>query len=78
MIRLAPLLGRLEAHDAVYDLSAAARASGVPLAEAAGSFLAERGLEDEVRLDAASYLGEAEAIVDTAVERWRITHRRRL
>ena len=75
MIQLAPLLGRLEAHDAVYDLSAAARASCVPLAEAARPFLAERGLADEVRLDAASYLGEAELIVDTAVERWRTEHR---
>ena len=78
MIRLAPLLGRHEAHEAVYDLSAAARASGIPLAEATRSFLAERGLGDEVRLDAASYLGEADAIVDTAAERWRTTHRPRL
>ncbi len=78
MIRLAPLLGRLEAHDAVYDLAAAARGSGVPLAEAAGPFLAERGLAEQVRLDPAGYLGEAELIVDTAVERWRSTHRPRL
>ena len=78
MIRLAPLLGRLEAHDAVYDLAAAARNSGVPLAEAAGPFLAERGLADQVQLGPSSYLGEAEQIVDTAVERWRATNRPRL
>lgn len=77
MIRLAPLLGRQEAHDAVYDLSAAARTSGVPLAEAARRFLADRGLADQVDLEPASYLGEAEAIVTTAVERWRDTHRPR-
>ena len=78
MIRLAPLLGRQEAHDAVYDLSAAARVSGVPLAEAARSFLADRGLADQVDLEPASYLGEAEAITDAAVERWRTVRRPRL
>ena len=78
MIRLAPLLGRQEAHDAVYDLSAAARTSGVPLAEAARSFLADRGLADQVDLEPDSYLGEAEAITDAAVERWRTVRRPRL
>lgn len=78
MIRLAPLLGRQEAHDAVYDLSAAARDSGVPLATAARSFLADRGLADQVDLEPASYLGEAEAIVATAVERWQTVYRPRL
>ncbi len=78
MIRLAPLLGRQEAHEAVYDLAAGARASGVPLAEAAKSFLADRGLEDQVDLEPASYLGEAESIVELAVKRWRTTHRQRL
>ncbi|MCE2531589.1 MAG: adenylosuccinate lyase family protein [Acidimicrobiia bacterium] len=75
MIRLAPLLGRQEAQDVVYDLSAAARDSGVPLAEAVRSFLADRGLEDQVNLEPASYLGEAEAIVDAVVERWRSVRR---
>ena len=78
MIRLAPLLGRHEAHEAVYDLSATARASGVPLVEAARSFLAERGLEDHVRLEPSSYLGESEEVADTAVARWRSAHRPQL
>ncbi len=75
MMYLAPLLGRNEAHDAVYDLSAEARAAGIPLAEAARAFLAERGLDEDFRLDPKDYLGEAEAIVDTAINRWQTTHR---
>ena len=51
MMHLAPLLGRKEAHDAVYDLAAAARAAGIPLAEAALTFCAERGQPAEAHLD---------------------------
>ena len=75
MMHLAPLLGRNEAHDAVYDLSAGARAAGIPLAEAARDFLKEQGLGEDLRLEPTNYLGEADAIVTTAVERWHNTHR---
>ena len=75
MMRLAPLLGRHEAHEVVYDLSARARADGVTLAEAARAHAAEQGLEGDLRLEPADYLGEADAIVTTAVERWRDTRR---
>ena len=75
MMHLAPLLGRNEAHDAVYDLSAGARAAGIPLADAARDFLKEQGLGEDLRLEPTNYLGEADAIVTTAVERWHNTHR---
>ena len=78
MMQLAPLLGRHEAHEVVYDLSARARAAGTSLAEAAGAHIAEQGLENELRLEPADYLGEADAIVTTAIERWRDTHRPRI
>ncbi len=75
MMQLAPLLGRHEAHDVVYDLSARARASGTSLAEAARAYAAEQDLGEDLRLEPVDYLGEAGAIVATAVERWRGTHR---
>ena len=75
MMQLAPRLGRHEAHEVVYDLSARARAAGTSLAEAAGAYAAEHGLGEEIPLDPSDYLGEAEAIVTTAVERWRDAHR---
>ena len=78
MMQLAPRLGRQEAHDVVYDLSARARAAGIPLAEAARAHAAEHGLEGELRLEPADYLGEADAIVTTAVERWQQTRRPRV
>lgn len=74
MMHLAPLLGRNEAHDVVYDLSAEARSTGTSLPEAARAFLSERGLP-EADLSPTDYLGEAEAVVDVAIERWRNTLR---
>lgn len=75
MMQLAPRLGRHEAHEVVYDLSARARAAGTSLAEAARAHAAEHGLGEELHLAPSDYLGEAEVIVATAVERWRDTHR---
>ena len=75
MMQLAPLLGRHEAHEVVYDLSARARAAGISLAEAARAYAAEQDFGEDLRLDPADYLGEADAIVATAVKRWRDTHR---
>lgn len=75
MMQLAPRLGRQEAHEVVYDLSARARATGISLAEAARAHAAEQGLDEDLRLEPADYLGEADAIVTTAVERWRNTRR---
>ena len=75
MMQLAPLLGRHEAHEVVYDLSARARASGISLAEAARAYAAEQDLGGDPRLEPADYLGEADAIVATAVERWHETRR---
>lgn len=75
MMQLAPRLGRHEAHEVVYDLSARARAAGTSLAAAAGAYVAEEGFGEEIRLDPSDYLGEAEEIAATAVERWRDTHR---
>ena len=75
MIQLAPRLGRHEAHEVVYDLSAQTRATGTSLADAARAYAAEQGFDEDLHLEPADYLGEAEAIVTTAVERWRTTHR---
>ncbi len=74
MMHLAPLLGRNEAHDVVYDLSAGARSAGVSLSEAARTFLSERGMP-EAGLSPTDYLGEAGAVVDVAVDRWHNTLR---
>ncbi|MCY3926548.1 MAG: 3-carboxy-cis,cis-muconate cycloisomerase, partial [bacterium] len=78
MMQLAPRLGRHEAHEVVYDLSAQARAAAAPLADAARAYAGEQGFSEDLHLDPADYLGEAEAIVTTAVERWRTTHRPRI
>ena len=78
MMQLAPRLGRHEAHEVVYDLSAQARAAGASLADAARAYAGEQGFSEDLHLDPADYLGEAEAIVTTAVERWRTTHRPRI
>ena len=75
MMQLAPRLGRHEAHEVVYDLSARARATGTSLADAARAYAAEQDLGEHLRLDPADYLGEADAIVATAVKRWRDNHR---
>ena len=75
MMQLAPRLGRQEAHEVVYDLSAQARAAGTSLADAAGAYAREQGFGEDLHLGPAEYLGEAEAVVTTAVERWRTTHR---
>ena len=78
MMQLAPRLGRHEAHEVVYDLSAQARAAGTSLSDAASAYAREQGFSEDLLLEPAEYLGEAEAIVATAVERWRTTHRPRL
>ena len=75
MMQLAPRLGRHEAHEVVYDLSARARATNISLAEAARAYAAEQDLGEDLRLEPADYLGEADAIVTTAVKRWRDNHR---
>lgn len=75
MMQLAPRLGRQEAHDVVYDLSARARDTGTSLAEVTRAYFSEQGLAEDRHLEPANYLGEAEAIVATAVTRWRTTHR---
>jgi 3-carboxy-cis,cis-muconate cycloisomerase len=73
---LAPALGRLAAHDAVAQASAAAAAAGRSLraellaADGAGSLLAEAGLgpgQLDVALDPARYLGAAGRFVASAL-----------
>jgi 3-carboxy-cis,cis-muconate cycloisomerase len=74
MMAVGEVLGRAEAHAAVYEASAVARSQGVPLAEALRKTLphdvlaALPPLEDV--LDPDAYLGETDAIVSAACESW--------
>lgn len=70
MMKMAPLIGRSEAHELIYDLVGNARVGGVSLAHAVRPILEEHGVSEEFSLDGEEYLGEAEAIVSTAVGRW--------
>ena len=75
MISLAPHVGRARAYELVEAAGAEARASGSTLRDAL-----EQTLDDAARqalgpldlvLDPTSYLGEADTIVDAALEAWR-------
>ena len=74
MMAVGEVLGRAEAHAAVYQASALARSEGVSLAEALGKTLAHDvlaslpPLEEVLAPDA--YLGETDAIVTAACEGW--------
>ncbi len=74
MMAVGEVLGRAEAHAAVYEASAVARSDGVPLAEALRKMLphdvlaALPPLEQVLAPDA--YLGETDAIVSAACESW--------
>jgi adenylosuccinate lyase len=68
------VLGRAEAHAAVYEASALARSEGISLAQALRTTLAHDVLAalpplEEV-LAPAAYLGETDAIVTAACESW--------
>ena len=74
MMAAAGRLGRARAHDLVYDLCTAAREQGRPLRDvvrdsADGELLANLPPIDDV-LAPASYLGEAELIVDDVLAAW--------
>jgi 3-carboxy-cis,cis-muconate cycloisomerase len=74
MMAVGEVLGRAEAHAAVYEASALARSEGISLAEALRKTLAHDvlaalpPLEDVLAPDA--YLGETDAIVTAACESW--------
>src|SRR5438477_5054787 len=75
MMAVGEALGRAEAHDAVYEAAALARAEGLSLAAALQRTLAHDVLAalpplDEV-LAPDAYLGETDAIVSAACESWR-------
>ena len=74
MMALSEVLGRAEAHAAVYEAAALARSEGLSLAEALRRTLAHDVLAalpplDEV-LAPDAYLGETDAIVSAACESW--------
>jgi 3-carboxy-cis,cis-muconate cycloisomerase len=74
MMAVGEVLGRAEAHSAVYEASALARSEGVSLAEALRKTLAHDVLAalpplDEV-LAPDAYLGETDAVVTAACESW--------
>jgi 3-carboxy-cis,cis-muconate cycloisomerase len=74
MMAVGEVLGRAEAHSAVYEASALARSEGVSLADALRKTLAHDvlaalpPLEEVLAPDA--YLGETDAIVTAACESW--------
>jgi 3-carboxy-cis,cis-muconate cycloisomerase len=74
MMAAAPLVGRGQAHDLVYEACATARREGLVLAEAIRRELDPELVATlpplETLLDPAQYLGETDAIVTTALERW--------
>ncbi|MBV9813882.1 MAG: adenylosuccinate lyase family protein [Acetobacteraceae bacterium] len=75
MMRLAPKLGRAEAHHAVQHACERALAEGIPLATALGSEPELAGkldrLEIERATDPAGYLGSTQAFIDRVLERAR-------
>jgi 3-carboxy-cis,cis-muconate cycloisomerase len=74
MMAAAPIVGRGTAHDLVYEACATARREGLVLAEALrrelGAELVAALPPLERLLDPAQYLGETDAIVTAALERW--------
>jgi 3-carboxy-cis,cis-muconate cycloisomerase len=75
MMAAAPTLGRQRAHDLLYAAPARARDAGISLraAVAGDDELADAvGPLDDV-LEPASYLGETDAIVTAALDRWAAT-----
>jgi 3-carboxy-cis,cis-muconate cycloisomerase len=74
MMAAAPIVGRGQAHDLVYEACATARREGLILAEAIrrelGPELVAALPPLETLLDPVQYLGETDAIVMTALERW--------
>lgn len=75
MIRLATHVGRAAAHDLVYEACSVARETGIGFRDALVRTLEPLLVEGLGPLDALlepeSYLGEARAIVDAALEIWR-------
>jgi 3-carboxy-cis,cis-muconate cycloisomerase len=73
MMRLAPTLGRHEAHEIVYDVCARVRGGNATFLEAARATFAETGIDISLTdgvLDPSAYLGEAVEIVECAVGAW--------
>ncbi|MFI1166302.1 adenylosuccinate lyase family protein [Streptomyces sp. NPDC020801] len=72
MMSLAPVLGREQAHDLVYEAAHGSRSEGRPFHEAVASQLAGRGLADGLGqpISPEAYLGEARGICKAACDRW--------
>jgi 3-carboxy-cis,cis-muconate cycloisomerase len=71
MMALAPALGRGRAHEIVYEAAVRVRSHGVSLADAVRDELRGEAVLPAGALDPDAYLGEAGAIADAAVARWR-------
>jgi 3-carboxy-cis,cis-muconate cycloisomerase len=75
MLRLAPALGRDEAHEVVYKACELARHDHIPLGQATRIVAQEAGLDDLSMVDAQltpeTYVGEAPYVVGYAIEAWR-------
>jgi len=71
MIGLAAPLGRERAHDVVYEAVGIARTERIPLFSALERTVPPAQLGALRALEPAAYVGEAERIVDAAVETWR-------
>lgn len=77
MMRLAPVLGREQAHDLVYQAVEVVRETGVTLAEATRSLLrradGESGADLAVEIEAKDYVGDVALSCEQATARWHAT-----
>lgn len=70
MIALSDLMGRENAHDAVYSACMRTRSENTPLIEVLASSLTEEERAVVSEIHPRDYIGEAESICDTAVAAW--------
>jgi 3-carboxy-cis,cis-muconate cycloisomerase len=70
MMRLAPSLGRQQAHDLVYEAGVRARRDGVSLAHAISSLAPDELRLSDDAIDPASYVGEALKVCAAAQLEW--------
>lgn len=73
MIQLSPILGRIRAHDVVYELSQQVGDTHVDLNSALQAWLKTQDSHIEVDLDPRSYLGESARSVERSVAEWENT-----
>jgi 3-carboxy-cis,cis-muconate cycloisomerase len=71
MMRLAPILGRDRAHEFVYDAALRSRLDGISMLDSARDIVPAEGQSVLVELSESSYLGDAQVICQSAVEKWK-------